>query len=189
MNILENFEDLTSCQRIVIIILVLVAVYWIFSRISTDANRKENFCGMSEDCGQGITRMYYGNDDYSTCYKTKKIYLNSDNCEEKTGHGDCLLEKRYGKLYITLNCNLPYAQGGTFHTMWGAYHAFMLDTKTGEQLYLGSLVRHGDRFYKLNTELLGDYRNFNEIIVLRKTEDYPLVKVLSGSIECSGNGN
>jgi hypothetical protein len=183
---MNGLENMTSCQKITIATIAIIVIYLLFFANKT----KENFCGMSEDCGQGITRNYYGNDnDYSTCLKTKKIYLNSDDCDEKTGHGDCLLEKRYGKLYITLNCNLPYAQGGTFHTMWGAYHAFLHDTKTNEQLYLGSLVRHGDRFYKLNTELLGDYRNFNEIVILRKTEDYPMVKVLKGSIECSGNGN
>jgi hypothetical protein len=121
--------------------------------------------------------------DYSTCYKQKKIYLNSDDCDESYGHGDAMLEKRWGKLYITLNANLPYAQGGVMHTMWGAYHAFLVDSRKQESdIYLGSLVRHGDRFYKLSTELLGDYSNYDKIIVLRKTEDYPAVSVLKGNI-------
>ena len=182
-NILNN---LTSCQILSATIVIMSILFiWMW----TSSQKNEGFCGMSEDCGTGITRNYYGNDDYNSCYKIKKIYLNSDGCEEAIGHGDALLEKRFGKLYITLNCNLPYAQGGDFHTMWGAYHALLKDNKTGEDLYLGSLVRHGDHFYKLNTELLGDYRNFDEIVIFRKTEDYPKVKVLRGSIACSGADN
>ena len=121
----------------------------------------------------------------------KKIYLNTDGCANPTmGHGDVMLEKRWGKLYITINCNLPYAKGGVFHTMWGAYHAFLVDTKNKTDINLGSLVRHGDRFYKLNTELNGDYRGYNEIIIVRKTEDYPPVTVLRGSItkQACGDG-
>ena len=183
MSILDG---MSNCQVLAIGIIAFTLLYWLFINHSKNA---ENFCGMSQSCGAGITNNYYGDDDFSSCYKIKKIYLNADGCDESVGHGDVVLEKRFGKLYITLNCNLPYAQGGDFHTMWGAYHAFLKDNKTGEELYLGSLVRHGDHFYKLNTELLGDYRNFDEIVVIRKTEDYPAVKVLRGSIACSGNGN
>ena len=82
------------------------------------------------------------------------------------------LERRWGKLYITINANLPYAKGGVFHTMWGAYHAFLVDTRNQKSINLGSLVRAGDRFYKLSTELLGDYSQYDQIWIYRQTENY-----------------
>ena len=174
-----NLNTLTSCQ-ILSIVLLGVTLLVLFTRSSDSREGFCNNCGSAETCGCGIIAR---DDDYSTCYKQKKIYLNSDDCDEKFGHGDAMLEKRWGKLYITLNANLPYAQGGVMHTMWGAYHALLIDSDGNEpEVYLGSLVRHGDRFYKLSTELLGDYRAYDKIMVLRKTEDYPPVTVLKGSL-------
>jgi hypothetical protein len=175
---MEYISNLTNCQILTVAIVLVVLFVWFYNR------REEHFCGSnSTECGFGLKpSSYYGNDNFSTCYAVKKTYLNSDGCEESIGHGDVLLESRFGKLYITLNCNLPYAQGGDFHTMWGAYHAFLKDSKTGQDLYLGSLVRHGDHWYKLNTELLGDYKNYDKIIVLRKTEDYAPVSVLQENL-------
>jgi len=127
-------------------------------------------------------------EDFSTCYQRKQVYLNSCDPNLPTSHGDVHLEKRWGKLYITINANLPYAKGGVFHTMYGAFHAFLVDTRNKKSISLGGLVRHGDRFYKLSTELLGDYSNYNEIWVYRQTEDFPAKVVLRGSItgqQCS----
>jgi hypothetical protein len=161
---------------IVILILVVVGIMLKFN----SSNQTEGYSNLSK------TNYYGQNDDYSTCYANKKIYLTSD---DSAGHGEASLEKRFGKLHIKLNCNLPYALGGVFHTSYGAYHAFMINSKTQDTINLGTLVRHGDRFYKLNTELLGDYRGYDELKVIRKTEDFPVVNVLSGSItkqNCSG---
>lgn len=169
-----------------IVVILIVLCVWIMIKYN---HKTENFgttgiCGDGEDCapGKGLSKTsYYGrDDDYTSCYKKKQIYLNST--DDTASHGEVNLEKRFGKLYITLNCNLPYALGGVFHTMYGAYNAFMVNSKTGASIDLGTLVRHGDRFYKLTTELLGDYRGYDQIVVSRKTEDYPAVNVLSGSI-------
>lgn len=121
-------------------------------------------------------------ENFSTCYQRKQIYL-SDPQGGQHNHADVNVEQRWGKLYININANLPYVKGGIFHTVWGAYHAFLYDTKNHRSVNLGSLVRHGDRFYKLSNELLGDYSAYDEIRVYRKTEDYPPVLVLSGSID------
>lgn len=170
-------QNLSTCQIMSFSLLAIILFMLIRGNTST-----EGFSGMG-GCGMATTSNYGRDEDYGSCYKRKKIYLNSDDCDEPAmGHGDVMLEKRWGKLYITINTNLPYAKGGVMHTMWGAYHAFLVDSKGKENIYLGSLVRHGDRFYKLSTELLGDYRQYDEIVIIRKTEDYPPVTVLKGSI-------
>ena len=174
-----------------ILLIMIFALLFLYEMMKGSS---EGFCGCGKgpDCGCGLSKNSYGaGDDYSTCFQKKQIYLTAEGCEEESmSHGEVLLQKRFGKLYITLNTNLPFVRGGVFHTMYGAYHAFLVDTKTKKRIYLGTLVRHGDRFYKLSTELLGDYRNFDQIIVVRKTEDYPPVTVLKGSItkqHCSDN--
>lgn len=154
------------------------------------ADQVEQFCG--DGCGE-IGYPYEGCtetekpqapqlENFSSCYQRKQIYLNSCDPDEPVGNADVHLERRFGKLYITINANLPYAKGGVFNTSFGAYYAFLSDTRNGKSINLGSLVRHGDRFYKLSTELLGEYSNYNEIIVYRQSEDYQPKKVLSGSI-------
>lgn len=143
-------------------------------------------CDGSENCKCGDN--HGAPESFSTCYSRKQIYLNSCDPDEPTAHADVNLEKRWGKLYININANLPYVLGGVMHTMWGAYHAFLVDSRTKRSINIGSLVRHGDRFYKLSTELLGDYNNYNEIWVYQVTEDYSPKMVLRGSIssqQCS----
>ena len=119
---------------------------------------------------------------FSSCYQRKQIYLNSCDENEPTGMADVNLEKRWGKLYINIQANLPYARGGVFHSMHGAYWAILYDSRNKKSINLGSLVRHGDRLYKLSTELLGDYSDYNQIDVYRQTEDYRPKRILTGSI-------
>lgn len=148
---------------------------------------KEKFCG--DGCGEmgypygcGEANVTKGVEKFSSCYQRKQIYLNSCDPDEPHGHADVYLEKRWGKLYININGNLPYAKGGVFNSMFGAYHAFLVDTHNNKSVNLGSLVRHGDRFYKLSTELLGEYSNYDQIWVYRQSEDYSPKLVLKGSI-------
>lgn len=155
--------------------------------------KREGFCGQG-DCGE-LDYPYGPNtvnrqprENFSSCYQSKQIYLNSTDEDEPSNHGDVHLENRWGKLYITLNCNLPYVKGGVFNTMWGSYHAFLVDTRKNKSINIGSLVYHGDKFYKLATELLGDYSEYNEIWVYQQTEDYAPKLKLKGSItgqQCS----
>jgi hypothetical protein len=188
-----------NINAVLVIIVAAAVVSYLFGLFDLScegcgdrANRAENFCG--DGCGE--LGYPYGCDaervpkyeDYSTCYRRKQIYLSSCDPDEATGHADVNLESRFGKLYITINANLPYAKGGVYHTMWGAYSAFLVDSRNNKSINLGSLVRHGDRFYKLSTELLGEYSNYDKIVVYRQTEDYAPKKVLMGSItrqQCS----
>lgn len=119
---------------------------------------------------------------FDTCLQSKQIYLNSCDETQPTSHADVIIQKQFGKLYIKINANLPYAEGGVFHTVWGAYHAFLVSSSDGESINIGSLVRHGDHWYKLANELLGQYDKFDRIDVYRQTEDYPPKRVLTGSI-------
>jgi hypothetical protein len=127
-----------------------------------------------------------GREGFSSCYQQKQFYLNATYPDECTGNADCYIEKRWGKMYINIQANLPYAHGGDFHTVWGAYHAFLVDSKTGKSVNLGSLVYGGDHFYRLRTELAGDYSDYDRVDVYRQTEDYKPKRVLSGSITHQG---
>jgi hypothetical protein len=126
---------------------------------------------------------------FSSCLQKKQIYLNSCSPDEPTSVGDVNLEKRYGKFYLTINANLPYAEGGDFHSIHGAYNAFLVSTSDNESLNIGTLVRHGDRWYKLSTELLGEYDKFDRIDVYRQTETYEPKRVLTGSIVAQNCSN
>lgn len=140
----------------------------------------EPFCG--DGCGGQCGNTVPDRETFSSCYQRKQIYLNSCDPDEPTGHADVNLEKRFGKFYITINANLPYAKGGVFNTSWGVFSAFLVDTTTNKSINIGSLVRHGDRFYKLSTELLGEYGNYDEMRVYQSVEDYGPKLKLRGSI-------
>lgn len=150
-------------------------------------------CGHPEgsgcECGQYSGGVHTQQpENFSSCYRNKQIYLNSCDPDSVGSHADVRLERRWGKLYINIDANLPYALGGVFNTTWGSYHAFLVDTRTNRSINIGSLVRQGDRRYKLSTELLGEYSNYNEIWVYRQTEDYAPKLVLRGRIagqQCS----
>lgn len=180
-----------TTQNIVYIIVAALVIYYLFPGILGSFGLSEGFdgemghagsglqngpsCGGGEGCDCGPYSGAIKNDEienFSSCYRRKQIYLNSCDPDTPTVHGDINLEKRWGKLYINIQANLPFALGGVYNTMWGSYQAFLVDTKTKRSINLGSLVRHGDRFYKLSTELLGEYSNYDEIWVYRQTEDY-----------------
>lgn len=177
---------------------IILALALVIALVYFYKNREEQFCG--DGCGdigfpypeptplhlpaQPQQAEQYEN--FSSCYRRKQIYLNSCDPDQPSNHGDVYLERRYGKLYITLNCNLPYAKGGPMNTMFGAYHAMLLDSRNNKSMNLGSLVRDGSRFYKLATELLGEYSNYDKIVVYIQTESYRPKKVLTGSISCQG---
>ncbi len=78
--------------------------------------------------------------------------------------------------------NLPYNRGGVFHTTFGAYNCFLVDSKTGKSINLGSMTRGGDRWYRLNTELLGQYDEYDTIQCWIQVEDYKPKLILTGSI-------
>ena len=153
------------------------------------ADQVEQFCG---DDGDNEIGYPYGDcadsdntpplESFSSCYQRKQIYHNSCDPDEPSGHADVNLERRFGKLYININANLPYAKGGVYNSAWGNYHAFLVDTRNTKSINLGSLVRDGSRFYKLSTDLLGEYSNYDEIVIYRQTEDNFPKKILSGSL-------
>ena len=173
-NVLYQFNDNPVLTNVFIVLIVSVLALLIIQML----------CARF-DC-PSLVETFYGSIHTfpQSCIKSKQIYLNSDGCdEESTAHADVNMENRFGKIFLNINANLPNVKGGDFQTAYGAYHAFLVDKYRREpRVYLGQLVLHGDHFYKLVTELLGDYSNYNEILVIRKTEDYPAVKVLRGKI-------
>lgn len=125
---------------------------------------------------------------FSSCYRRRQIYMNSCDPDEPSGTADVNLENRFGKLHINVNANLPYAMGGVMHTMYGAYHVFLINSRTGNSINLGTLARSGDRMYKLSTELAGNYDDYDRLDIFRQTEDYAPKRILTGSItgqQCS----
>ena len=182
--------------KTILLVVVVVAVVMYFKdtiegMCGCNGNFEEGFCGgaVAENADESACAYPYGRgqagpskESFSSCYRRKQIYLSSVDPDEPSGHADVNLERRWGKLYVNIQANLPYAEGGVFHTMWGGYHAYLEDSRSQKSISLGSLVRHGDRFYKLSTELLGDYSNYDQIRVYRQTEDYAPKLLLAGSI-------
>lgn len=121
-------------------------------------------------------------ENFSTCYQRKQIYLNSVDPDNPTGMADCNIEKQFGKLYIKIMANLPYARGGVFSSHYGAYSCFLVASGTGKSINLGGMVRGGDRFYRLFSELAGQYDEYDTVQVWLQVEDYKPKLILSGSI-------
>jgi len=167
----------------VLTVIIAVAALWLYIQV------RDQVKTVVMDVRSGIQNVTGGDlESFSTCYQHKQIYLSSCDPDQPTGVGDVNLEQRWGKLYIKIVCNLPFALGGVFHTVWGAYYAVLYDRKHQKSINLGSLVRSGDRWYRLATELLGDYCCYDEIQIWRQTEDYKPKMVLKGSIsgqQCS----
>jgi hypothetical protein len=199
-----------QAQTIIVVLLVIALVLFFVPKTQEGFLGGSSACQLGPDCGCGGCNGGKGGcqcgggcacgeydypyesqaehppqtlEKFSSCYSRKQIYLQSCDPDSPSNHADVNLEKRWGKLYINIQANLPYALGGVFHTAWGAYHAFLVDSKTKKSINLGSLVRHGDRWYKLSTELLGEYSNYDEIVIYRVTEDYAPRAVLKSSIK------
>lgn len=177
-------------NTILLVTVIALSLYtlYTFNIVSFRADA-EQFCG--DGCGEMGYPYGYEQpeiqeqpENFSSCYRSKQIYLNSCDPDQPSGHADVNLERKHGRLYININANLPYAKGGVFNTMWGAYSAYLVDTRNNKSINLGSLVRDGSRFYKLRTELLGEYSNYDEISIYHQVEDYKAKKVISGSINC-----
>lgn len=184
-----------NSKLIITIVILFAVVYYFYPGILEGMTPGCGSCAVQIDkfCGDGCGEMGYPygcgesnvkpeHENFSSCYQRKQIYLNSCDPDEPTAHADVNLEKRFGKLYINITANLPYAKGGVFNTMWGSYHAFLVDTHNGKSINLGSLVRHGSRFYKLATELLGDYSEYDSIFIYQTVEDYSPKLKMKGSI-------
>jgi hypothetical protein len=153
---------------VITVIIVAIAVYFLFIKPRVDAG--------------GADVLIMPIERFSSCLQRKQIYLNSCSEMQPEAHADVNIEKRFGKLYIFINANLPMADGGIFHTSYGAYHAFLINSKTNESVNIGTLVRHGDRWYKLATALLGQYDGYDRLDVYHQVEDYEPKRVLTGSI-------
>lgn len=158
---------------------IVVATLWLLAR-----SRGTTVIALLPGGGNGNTV-----ENFSTCLGHKQIYLNSCDPDEPTGTADVNITSKWGKTYIEINANLPFVHGGVFHSMWGAYHAFLVDSRSGQSVNLGSLVRHGDRQHRLRTELAGDYHNYDTVEIWRQTEDYKPKKLLTGSITCQNNSS
>lgn len=175
-NIMERIQSLLKwAQQNPVQLAIIVVAAWCVWRYLFNSSQlvEENFTA--------------GN--FSTCLFSKQIYLNSCSQEEPSNHAVGYLQKKSGRLNINLRANLPYAEGGVFHTNMGAYHVFMIDSTGKQSINLGSMIRDGSRWYTFATALLGDYDNFDRIDVYRQTENYRPVRVLTGSISaqsCSG---
>lgn len=181
-----------NTNTIILVVAFVIALIYFYKFYSFEINssaQSEAFCG--NGCGQiGYPykeeepeyRPQYEN--FNSCYRRKQIYLNSCDPEQPSSHADVNLERRFGKLYINIIANLPYAKGGVFNTIWGSYESYLLDTRNNKSINLGSLVHDGSRHYKLATELLGEYSNYDTIAIYRQTEDYAPKKIVEGSIRC-----
>ena len=119
---------------------------------------------------------------FSTCYCNKKVYLNAVNKGE--GEGIAILEQNRGKLHVSLQANLPYHNGGLYHTVLGGYKAYLVDHNhpMAETVYLGDLLRYGDRIYRLKNELAGDYSAYTHVQIIRHNKKYGTTLVLEGPI-------
>lgn len=119
---------------------------------------------------------------FSSCLQKKQIYLNSCDPEQPGNVADVNIENRFGKMYININAQLPFADGSDFHSHYGAYWAFLIDPVNKVSIPIGTLVRHGDGFFKLANELLGDYTGYTRLDIYRQVLDYKPKRVLTGSI-------
>lgn len=122
----------------------------------------------------------FRSESFEACFESKQVYINSCDESAPTSHAVVDLQRQSGKIHFSINANLPYASGGLFHTVDGKYKAFL--ASDNEEVEIGTLVRHGDRWYKLATELEGDFSKFKKLHVYLQTEDYPLKRVLSGTL-------
>ena len=120
---------------------------------------------------------------FFTCFTNKSIIL-----QDMTGglsEGVVELEKNRGRLYISVNANLPYHKAGDFGESTSNYGVYLVDRKNDMRIFAGYLIRYGDRRYRLKNELLGNYDDYTHVIVVRHQingEGFPDVVVLEGAL-------
>lgn len=124
---------------------------------------------------------------FVTCYYNKTILLHDVTGGMSEGVVD--LENNRGRLYVSINANLPYHKGGVFGTTVSNYAAYLVNKKHPHRkdlppINIGHLLRYGDRRYRLKNEVLGNYSDYSHIVITRHTlnEDYPDVVVLEGEV-------
>lgn len=124
---------------------------------------------------------------FVTCYYNKTILLK----DVTGGMSEAVVdfENNRGRLYVSINANLPYHKAGVFGTTVSNYAAYLVNRKYPHRkdlppIFVGYLLRYGDRRYRLKNELLGDYQDYSHMTVVRHplNEDYPDVVVLEGAI-------
>ena len=69
---------------------------------------------------------------------------------------------------ISIQANLPYAKGGVFNTFQGEYKCYLISE--GYKRLLGSMIRYGDRIYRLNKTIPKTPIKYNKILITRKSE-------------------
>lgn len=110
----------------------------------------------------------------------KQIRLNDATDGMDTGY--MYLETTQERTGVTLEANLPFIRGGDYNMVDGLYHAYMVKNN-GEKYYLGSPQRETDGYSRLRTYIPSNlFRQFTDVIVVRKTLGYTPVVVLKGSI-------
>lgn len=135
---------------------------------------------------------------FVTCYYNKTILLKDVSGSQNgngNGNGNGMsegvvdLENNRGRLYISINANLPYHKAGVFGTTVSDYAVYLVNRKYPHRkdlppVFVGYLLRYGDRRYRLKSELLGDYQDYSHLIVVRHplNENYPDVLVLEGEV-------
>lgn len=124
---------------------------------------------------------------FVTCYYNKTVYLQDVTGGASEAVVD--LENNRGRLYVSINANLPYHKGGVFGTTVSNYIAYLVNKKHPHRkdlppIMIGHLLRYGDRRYRLKNEVLGNYHDYSHLIVVRHAlnEDYPDVVVLEGEV-------
>lgn len=83
--------------------------------------------------------------------------------------GVATIENPIDRFSISINANIPYHKAGVFHTVDNVYSAYLIKKDNElEPVYLGDLVRYGDRRYRLQAELTdGNYSEYDDIVVIR----------------------
>ena len=121
-------------------------------------------------------------ENFSTCYVTRKVYLK--DVSGGMSEGQLTMELNRGRLYLSFQGNLPYHKGGVYNHVNGDYHTYLVNTDDPKAsvIYVGALLRYGDRIYRLKNELLGDYSAYTHFIVTRKTQNYKDKVILSGKL-------
>lgn len=140
----------------------------------------------------GLFLLYLYSDQlaegFTTCNIQKKVVLN--DVSGGLSEGAAMFEQNRGRLYVSIQGNIPYNKGGTFNTVVSDYKVYLVkeDDKgeeTSDRVYLGYMIRYGDRVYRLKNELLGTYSDYTHVLVERiyKNKAYAPEAVLKGKLQ------